>query len=376
MNNKIIKIFLFLIIAFSPLLAVHASSFATANSVVLKKNQIIAGSYYVSGQNVIINGRVSGDLVVIAKSLTINNSVGGDLIALAQKININAPIRGNVRVISDNLTINNIVARNVDALANKITFNSNTHIGWDAYLLGQDLDMQGILKGNLTGRFQQAIISGKIGKNLKLKLDTEENQNNLIISPQAIIKGNVIYTSQKTANISKQATILGEIQKKIPTKEKGNFWLIWLWTEILAIFSALIVGLVLIFVAKDFIPKIFNEIQKNPVKKSLSGLVLLIALPITALILTITLIGIPLALIIVAFWLIAVYLAKILIAILIGQIIIKNLIKKPNPSLFWPLVVGVIISYLLFSITIIGWILALIAVCLVWGNIWTYVNNK
>jgi len=376
MNSKILKIFLFSLLILLPLTAVKAWGVKTGDTVYVAKNQIINGSFYASGQSVTINGTISGDLIVIAQNLTVNGPVEGDVIALAQNITINGPIGGNVRIAGSNLTINNIVTRNVNALGTNIILGPTAHIGWDVYVLGQKIEMRGIINGGLAGRVEQALITGKIAKNLNLNLNSQRNKQNLIITSKATIGGNVIYTANNAANISNKASIGGKIQEKNSPIKKMNWWLIWLWKEMFAIFSALVVGLVLIFITKDFTAKILTKIKESPNKTLLPGLILTFILPITAIILMFTLIGIPLALIIMAGWLTIIYIAKILTAILIGQIIIRSLNKKTNLSLFWPLVVGVTISWLIFAIPFVGWILALVAIWLGLGGIWNYATNK
>jgi len=381
MNKKTFKILIFLLLVFAPLATVKAADVKMDTSVYVTKDQIINGSLYTSGQTVTVDGNISGDLIVLTQNLTVNGSVDGDIIAFAQSVIINGSVGGNIRVISNNLTINSTVARNVTTLGSNIILGADSHIAWDAYFIGENLESRGIIDGNLSGRIVNTVITGKIGKDINLKLNSEKNNLSLTIPPEAIINGNLTYTSPSITNISSQAKISGQTKQINPENKKNNLWLAWLWAELFSIFSALVVGLVLIFIGKDISTKILTQLNKSPLKLILSGLILMFVLPIISLILMFTFIGIPLALIIGGIWLIFIYLAKILTAIFIGQIIIKTLNKnseflKHEVALFWSLIIGVIITFLLFSIPFIGWILSLVAIWFGLGGIYTYVKNK
>jgi len=91
----------------------------------------------------------------------------------------------------------------------------------------------------------------------------------------------------------------------------------------------------------------------------------LLLTPIIVFILLITIIGLPLAFITFGLWLIAIYLSKILVGILVGRSLLNNFWLAKKDSLILAMVIGIIVSYLIFAIPFIGWIIALLAV--LWG---------
>ncbi|MFA6995538.1 MAG: polymer-forming cytoskeletal protein [Patescibacteria group bacterium] len=377
MNNKILGFFLFFLLFFFPLAAVKAADAQVGDSVYVTKEQIISGNLYTAGQTVTVDGTISGDLIALAQNVTVNGSVGGDVIVLAQNVTVNGSVGGNIRIAGNNLTINGTVIRNVNAFGASIILGANSHVGWDVYLAGQNIETRGIIDGDLSGQAGQILIAGKIGKSINLKLSNKESsQKLLVIAPEAVISGDVIYTSKNLADISSKASIAGKVQQNNPPINKIDWWIVWLWGEIFAIFSALVVGLVLIFIGKNISTKILSNMAESPVKLLLPGLILMLVLPPLALILVFTMIGLSLALIITAWWLVMIYVAKILTAILVGQTIIKILNKKGKSSLFWSLILGVTICWLIFSIPLVGWLISLVAICLGLGGIWTYATYQ
>jgi len=376
MKKKITKILLLLAIILLPLGAAKALGTKTGNSVYVAKDEIVSGNFYAAGNNITIDGTISGDLIAAAQTINVNGRVEGDIIAAAQDININGEVGGNVRVAGTAIALNGAVARNVNVFGSNIIIGNNARIGWDIFAAGVTLEMRGNVDGGLSGTVGHGLVSGKIGKNINLKISENNLNEGLIISPEASVGGGIIYTSQKPAQISEKASIGGKVEQKIPEAKPTNWLAIWALAKVYAFFSALVVGLVLVFLGKKVTPKILEKIEEKPFKMLLPGLIIMLVLPPIAIILAFTIIGIPMALIISAWWLVATYVARIFTAILIGQIVLKNLTKKREIPLIWSLILGVTISWLLFAIPFIGWMLCLFAIWFGLGGIWTYVSGQ
>ena len=376
MKGKITKILLFLALILLPLGVAKALDTKTGNSIYVTKDEIVSGNFYAAGNNITIDGTVSGDLIAAAQTITVNGRVEGDIIVAAQDININGEVGGNVRVAGTSISLNGPVARNVNIFGSNIIIGSDARIGWDVFAAGVTLEMRGNIDGGLSGSVGHGLVSGKVGKNINLKISENNLNEGLIISPEASIGGGIIYTAQKPAQISEKASIGGNIEQKIPEAKSANWLGTWALAKIYAIFSALVVGLVLVFLGKKITPKILEKIEDKPFKMLLPGLIIMLVLPPIALILAFTIIGIPLALMITAWWLVATYVAKIFTAILIGRLILKNLIKKGDVPLIWSLILGITVCWLLFAVPFIGWMLGLFAIWFGLGGIWTYVSGQ
>jgi len=376
MSLKFVKIILILAIFILPTTAAQALEAQASNSFYLAKEEISNGNLLVTGKNITIDGTVSGDLIVAAQTLSVTGRVDGDILAIAQTINISGEVGGNIRVIGNSVSLNGPAIRNVNVIGNNFILGDQARIGWDVLSLTNKLEVRGNIDGNLNGRTQDALIYGKIGKNVNLNLSADNLNPSLTLSPESVINGNLTYTSKDTAKIYDQAKISGEIKQNLPVNDQKNDWLPWLWARIFSIFSAIIVGLVLVFLLKNITLKTLEKIKEQPFKMIWPGLVFMLILPPISLLLVFTLIGLPLALIIMAGWFIALYFAKIIIAIIIGQLIFKKLLKKSEPSLLWSMVLGIILCWLLFNIPLIGWILGLVAIWIGLGGIWTYVYHQ
>lgn len=376
MKSKIVKILLFFALILLPLGTAKALDTKAGDSIYIPKDEIISGNLYAVGNSITIDGSISGDLIVIAQTVSVNGRVEGDIIAAAQSITVNGEVGGNIRVAGESININGSVARNINLLGEKIVLGNTSLIGWDVAAASGSFESRGSIAGGLAGSFGHALISGKVGKDVALKMSKDNYDGTLIISPEANINGGLIYTAENAAQISEEAKINGATERKISPTKKTNTFAAWLWPEIYAIFCALTVGLVLVFLGKNITPKIIKRIDDKPLPCLLRGLILMLVLPLIAFLLLFTLIGIPLALMISAWWLVAIYVARIFAAILIGQTILKYIDKKNNPKLIWSLIIGVIICWLLFAIPYVGWLLCLAATWLGLGGFVFYASHQ
>jgi len=375
MKSKIIKILLFLALILVPIGLAQAAQTKSDDSVYVANDEIINGNLYAAGKTIVVDGSISGDLIAVAQTIKVNGRIEGDIIGVAQDIIVNGEAGGNIRVLGNSVTINGTVLRNVNAFGNNLSFGPNSHIGWDMYLAGSSIEARGTIDGGLSGYANHALLAGKVGKDVNLKMNGKLSAQKIVITPEAIINGDIIYTAKNGAQISEKASIAGKIEQKAPENRNINWFWLWLWGKTFEILAALSVGLVLIFIFKNITFKVIKSIEEKPFQTLLPGLVMTFILPPIALVLIFTLIGIPLALIIAAWWLAMIYVAKIIFAILFGQFLIKKIIKK-EVSPFLSLVIGVVLCWLLFAIPYVGWILGLIAIWFGLGGIWSYAYNQ
>jgi cytoskeletal protein CcmA (bactofilin family) len=375
MKNKGLKFLILVTLLLLPFSALKATDGRAGNNIYVAKDDVISGNFYAAGTNVTIDGSIGGDLIVAGQTVSVNGPVEGDIIAAGQNITINGPVGGNVRVGGNSLTINGSVARNVNAFGANVVLGPESNIGWDVYAVGARLEARGMINGHLNGYTGQALIAGKIGKSVNLNLPESRGDSSLTLAPTAVISGDLTYTAKNAANIPAPASVAGKTEQKLPAVRETDWPLVWLWGELFAIFSALIVGLVLIFGLKNITTGVLNKLEKTPAKNLLPGLIFMLVIPPVALILMFTLIGIPLALIIMALWLILSYLARIITALWIGHLIVAK-ISKQKLSPIWSLVLGVTLLWLLSAIPFIGWLICLIAAWLGLGAIWSYAYDK
>lgn len=371
---------------------VLAYEIKTGDSVYVPAEETIEGNLYAAGSNINIQGKVNGDVICAGRSINITGEVAGDVICAGQNINVQSKLGGSLRLAGQTINFSGQAARNAQLFGESVLTEAGSSIGWDLLTAGNTLDLSGKIGQNLHGALAKADISGQIGKNVSLYFDGANNQAApLTIGSTAKIGGDLKYRSSANAIIENGSTIGGNVIHNLPpVRAKASFFsLSWWWWKLIAIFSALVIGLVLISFWRGKMIIITDLMRARPGASLGWGLLALILTPIIAIALLITLIGIPLSLILIALWLIALYVSKVFTAILAGRYLISSFLSARGTSLAaegkperkdrltLALILGAVIAYLLFAIPVIGPILSFIA--MLWGLggiVLTLKNNK
>ena len=375
------KIVIIFVLSLFLVLPITAQAFMVKNddSIYVAEGEIIEGNLYAAGVNIIVDGEVAGDVICGGQSVTINGKVAGDVICGAQVVTINGEVGGSARVAGNLVTINGQIARNVNAFGASIVLSPDATVGWDMLMAGQTGDIRGKIGGDLHGGGAKVVIAGEVGGRVKLNLDSQkyDKKKTLEILDSAVIGSGVVYTAGNQAAISDGAQIAGEVKHNLPKIKSAKKKIAKLWGigKIYSIFSALVIGLVLISLWRKQIMAMTNR-MRNKVAPSIGwGAVVMFLTPIIAFILMFTLIGIPLAAMLIGVWLIALFLSKILVGIMVGQAIMERLWKK-NKSLIWAMIIGIVVAWILFALPFIGWLLALVAIWWGLGGLWLAFRDR
>jgi len=373
MSKKLIlKIGLFALVALVlPFSAARAYEVRSGDSVYIPKDQVISGNFYTAASNLTIDGQISGDVICAGQNVTINGKVDGDVICAAQSLNINGDVSGNVRVAGNNVSLNGTVARNVNILSATATISPNAKVGRDILLAVDKSEFRGSVGGSIYGAANNLLIAGQVGENVNVKVGQYQGDktSGLTIADNAKVAGSVTYSSEQAAKIN-QDNVGGQIIRQAETTPRPNLFLAYIISQFYAIFSALLVGLIIVSLWRKTTIKITDRIQNDHWSSIGWGFVLLFVSPIICVLLALTVIGIPLALILAGLWLLANFACKILTAIFIGRLIFKKLKQKESEKLLLEMTVGVFISWMIFSIPVLGWIASLWAICMGFGASW------
>lgn len=367
--------FLLLSLSFLFLTPITAQAFSTEvnDNIYIGKNEAVDGNFYATGKSITIDGVVSGDVICAAQTITINGIVEGDIIAAAQNINFNGDVKGNIRVMANYLNVNGVVGKNLNVFSSVTTFSKNSKIAWDAVIFSNASEIRGIIEGNLHGSISDTVITGKIGRNVDLIIDEKGSNSSLVINKEAVIAGDLNYTSLTDASIESESSIAGQINKTQAQKKSFN-WSVFVWMRIFGIFSALLVALAMWFLWEDGVSKSLANINRKWGLNLLSGLIIFGTILFASVIMAITVIGLPLAFVLLIMGATVFYLGKIISAIFVGNFLVSYFTKKKLPVL--SIVIGIIIAWLLFSIPYVGWILSLIALLLGGGALLAVLKEK
>lgn len=383
-----LAVFLALFVGFFALEA-NALMVQNKESLYVAKEEVINSNYVAVGSSITVDGKIQGDVICAGRSITINGFIDGDVLCAGQTITINGEVRGNVRVVGSSVAINGKVARNVMVAGSDINLGSEAEIGWDMLFAGAYSDIRGEVKRDVDGTAAIMTIGSKVGRNVNLfgeRNDDAKNNTNknktITIAKGAVINGNLSYTASQDAVIEDGATIKGSTDRHNfsmrTSKDSESAVAGYVWWRIIVIFAALLVGLLLVSWLKRPINQMYQKIYNKPFATLGYGLLFIIVAPIICLLLFFTFIGIPLALMLGTVWLMMLYLGKIITAIMIGEEIMKRRkqVEGRKHNIILSMIVGIVVSYIIFSIPVIGTLVALLATMCGVGLVWIYGREK
>lgn len=372
----------------------HALMFKNGDAVSVPKDEIVAGSLYVAGANITVDGKVQGDLVCAGQNITVNGTVDGDVLCAGQIVTINGNVGGSVRAAGNSVSVNGKVARSVMAASSNLSFGASSEVGWDVLFGSATADLRGNIKRDLDGAGAAVTMAGPVGRNAWLMMDdrssrakekntTANAKPNLVLAKGAAIGGTLTYTANRDAELQPGSSVKGEVKRHEPTMKTRSHekdMSAWIWWRIIVIFSALICGLILASWLRRPLLDIGQRLLAKPYKALGLGALVMFLTPLAAIVLMITLIGLPVGIILLMLWGIVMYLGKIVTAIIIGHELLKRYGRKAGEarpvSLIWAMIVGIVLMFIIFSIPVIGWLVSLVATLIGVGGIWMYGQEK
>ncbi len=378
------------IIIFAPK-SVLAFNMVGGDQINIRKDEPVVGTLYAGGGYLEINGAIDGDLICAGRKVVINAPINGDVICTTEILEINAPVAGSVRGIISETTLNNTVARNVTILGSSVIISKPATVGLDVLLATDYARISGVVNGNVHGNIEQLVVNGQIGQDINIAADKNKTSRPpLIINSNSEIKGNILYRSDQKAQISDQTLVGGQVyQEDSQTSSAKSIWSglasMWVLMRLIGLFSILILGLIMIHFFRRQLLSLSDAMVMGSKKNILTGLVLIIGVPIICVLLLITILGIPLAFILFMLWLLIILSSKALIGFMVGRSIWGHYrhkmtkakrLENNEAKLYWPMIVGIVVVSIIFAIPIVGAFFSLVSVAWVVGTMWILARKQ
>ena len=354
-------------------------------------DQTIDGNYYAVGTNISMEGHVTGDLICAAESVEVKGEVDGDVICAAQTLIISGKIHGSVRSIGSVVSVENVVDRNLMIASGDLIIGPKAQIGMDTLFWSARVNHLGSINGSMRGRAYQVFMAGKVSENVNFifeDLYADRYYKPLVMQERARIGGNLNYRSSFDASFASRKSIMGKV-----TKEESNtagalamtIAKIWIWSRIIAIFGALLIGLFLVKAWRKPVMALCDMMVAQPFPSIGWGAFVTSLVPLLAFFLAMTIIGLPVSFILMSFWLGAIMLAKPVAAIMFGYVMMgrykhkisnrkaRKEIDAMNPT--YVMALGVIVTYAFMSIPLIGFLVSVLLTSWVIGAAWLLVKD-
>ncbi len=345
---------LFLRTAYSPSPA-QAADIRTNDTIIISENEKNLSDLYLFGSTIQVSAPVANDLVAAGNSVSINNNTSGSLLTAGSSLDIRGDIGGSIRAAGGNIVIDGNIARDLVLAGGSINIAKTAVINGDLIVAGGQINLQGNVNGKAVISGGQVNIEGKINKQLDGQIDR------LTLGPNAVIGGNLSYSSPQKAVISRGAQIQGDEQFKKTEKRRGSdtdftgFITAFTFYKLLA---DIIISLLAIYFFGGYLYRLYTQISlKEPFKNSIFGLAFIIITPIIAL-LFLALLWLSAAVFL--FYLLLIILSALIAKIFLGWLIVRWWYRrdKKTYALDWKsAVVGPIAALLIGLIPVLGWLI-------------------
>ena len=319
----------------------------------VKKGEVIDHDFFAAGESVTISGVVNGDVYAAGANITVDGKINGDLLGGAGIVTLLGEVTDDVRIGGGNILINGVIGKNLTVGGGSVTITDEARIMGSLLAFAGSVDVRGPIGREANVFAGRALFANKVGGDLKGAFEE------LILTSEAQISGDLEYESEKEADIDEDALVVGETTRKVPEKKEAQlekfapelrpvifgFTRIKLYLKFFSFIVSLIFGLIFLSLfpkrAKGIV-----EVLESRLWASLGvGILTPILFGLAMILLAITLVGIPLILIIAPLFGLLVYFSKIFTALFLGRKILLNFNWSKSQS--WALFAGLLIYYLL-----------------------------
>jgi cytoskeletal protein CcmA (bactofilin family) len=351
----ILLVVLVVLLTATPVLAAEVRS---GDTLTVASGEVIDDDLYITGGEITVDGTINGDLVAFGGAITVNGSVNGGVIAAGGTVVLNGKVARAVRAAGGDLSISGAVGGDLVVAGGQVKVTSTASIGGDVLLGAGSVRIAGPVRGYIKGGSGDVVLSSEVGEDVELGVDR------LTLASTAVIRGDLTYISEDEASVQPGSQVMGQTTHRLPEarpeKLAPAFGIV---GRVLGFVMALIVGIIIILVARRRASSIADSVRDKPWQSLGWGALVLIATPIAILLVLITVIGIPLGLIGLALYLIALYLAQVFVALTIGSLILRRSAADENQGLLiGALAIGLAILSLLGLIPYLGFFIGLATV--------------
>lgn len=331
-----------------------AAEFRAGDQPSLASNERTAGNFYIAGGNVTSGGQVRGDLAAAGGNVLVSGPVSEDIAAAGGSITILGNAGGDMRVAGGNIIVNGQVGGDLAVAGGQVQV-SGAGVGGDVLWGGGVLRIDAPVAGNLE------LAGGNVFINAPVRGNVHFTGEKLTLGSNAVIDGNLTYSSPKEAEVLNGAVVKGttsyeprpSVRAFTKTGVLAVLSSLFLLKFIMLFASALVLGLVF----KRYSATLVHTVVSQPLLELGRGFVMFAALPAASVVLLMTVIGVPLgALGLIVFGALILF-ASIASPIVLGSIVRRWISKSTEHDIRWTtILLGAALFTLLNAIPFVGWI--------------------
>ena len=364
----------------------YGITFGRGDRVHISNVHQINDDLYAFASSIAIEGYINGDLIAGGGDVSTNGHVAGSENIFAHDFHHTGETDGSIRAFANRCIIDGKVDRSLLIFANYTRIGGQAAIRRNVFIRGNRVAIDGAVMGNLDIKASVINITGQIDGDAILKADE------IVISPPAVIRGNLTYTSDtEIKSLSSEGiTILGEVNWQLPEEDacdKDEEITVKSILIISKMLAAFLFGIILIKLFRPYAQETFHQLRTRFSIAIATGFLTLFIclLSLIVLLLSIILIAIglsiisgdmaPLGALMLIFSILMVpitgfagvsggilfYSGKVALAILLGFLLVKLFKRETSALGKGQLFLGLVILIALFSIPYVGFVIYLLA---------------
>ena len=365
------KVFAIFCLVFLPLSA-SAAEFRAGETVFIPQNEVISTNAYIGAAEMTLAGTFRGDVAAAGGKLIVNSPISGDLLIAGGTIDILGRIQGDVRAAGGQITVAAPVAGDLVVAGGRIHILPGSAVSGDLVVFGGRVVVDGAVNGKIRIYAGSVTINSLVGGDGLIKAG-----ESVSFGEHAIIGGTFSYTAPQEASVHASAK-LGErvtfTQLDVSARSLGPSGLAALLAAVAVTLLAVklvvstVTAVVFVLVFPGFSRTIVENTFQNFWKAAGIGFAALIVVPIALLLFAVTVVGLMLAIILGVLYLLMILLASVYAGIILGALVATWLKKERRISWIWALL-GTIAIFLISLVPFVGWLAVFILFLAAFGTI-------
>jgi cytoskeletal protein CcmA (bactofilin family) len=199
-----------LALLFSITASAAAADYRAGGRVTVESGETVADDLYVGAGTTVIDGRVEGDLTVASGTVDVRGVVTGSVNSTGGQVRVSGTVDGAVRLMGGDLSVSGSIGRDVVVVGGVLEISSGATVGGDVAGATGTLRITGNVEGDVLAASGEVTIDGTVGGGV------DANLGRLRIGSGAVVGGDVLYASEREAEIADGAQIGGDIQRRDP----------------------------------------------------------------------------------------------------------------------------------------------------------------
>lgn len=324
----------------------------------------VVGDVFSGGGRVNILGNVTGDVVVGGGTVVVAGDVSQDLTLFGGEIDILGAVGDDVRAVGGQITVVGDVDDDLVVAGGLVHVVSGATIGGKAVIVGGELIVDGIVRGDLRVVGDKISINGtvggdtvitageslSVGESAVLRLLSYEAPKEAVISDGAVVSGEVIFEQTKRSG------------REAVTKTFGG--------ALLFVLAAIIAfGVLAVVFLADGSQRLVKDALSLFGRRVVWGVITLIIIPVAIGVLFVSILGATIGVFAGLLYAASILISWIYAGIIFGSLIRKLITRSSEIRVTWVTALfGILLLSFIVSVPLIGWIVGLVFFLVAFGS--------